>query len=346
MRHPRAPRIDQHHGARRQCAGPEEKNVKSVLRNICVVLLIAAACPALAQSAWPNRPVRVIVPSAPGGAPDVMARLYAQKLTENLGQPFVVENITGAAGIVGTDKVAKSANDGYTLMFGFNQLVTTLPHLYAKLPYDPNRDLTPVIVLAYGPYVWLANNNAPFNNIAELIAYAKANPGKVAYGSIGAGTATHLGGELLAQQAGIDLLHVPYKGRATSDLMAGQIQLALEPNGSAVPFVKDGRVKAIAVASAKRLPALPNVPTVGETLPGYEVSGWQAIWLPGGASKEMVERLNAEFAKVIRDPAFNKRLLELSYIPVANTPAEMSEMIRQETLKWGALIKAKNIHLD
>jgi tripartite-type tricarboxylate transporter receptor subunit TctC len=203
-----------------------------------------------------------------------------------------------------------------------------------------------VIVLAYGPYVWLANNNAPFNNIAELIAYAKANPGKVAYGSIGAGTATHLGGELLAQQAGIELLHVPYKGRATTDLMAGQIQLALEPNGSAVPFVKVGRVKAIAVASAKRLPALPNVPTVGETLPGYEVSGWQAIWLPGGASKEMVERLNAEFAKVIHDPAFNKRLLELSYIPVANTPAEMSEMIRQETLKWGALIKAKNIHLD
>ncbi|MDB5806703.1 MAG: hypothetical protein JWN73_4025 [Betaproteobacteria bacterium] len=321
-------------------------SISRVLRSLCLLLIVTAAGQAPAQSAWPNRPVRVIVPSAPGGAPDVMARLYAQKLSDNLGQPFVVDNITGAAGIVGTDKVAKSAPDGYTIMFGFNQLVTTLPHLYAKLPYDPNKDLTPVIVLAYGPYVWLANNKAPFNTVAELIAYAKANPGKVAYGSIGAGTATHLAGELLAQQAGIDLLHVPYKGRATTDLMAGQIQLALEPNGSAVPFVKDGRLKAIAVASSKRLPALPNVPTVGETLPGYEVSGWQAIWLPGGASKEMVERLNAEFAKVIREPAFNKRLLELSYIPVANTPAEMSEMIRQETAKWGVLIKAKNIHLD
>lgn len=316
------------------------------LLRCAAALCLAVLCTGVLAQAWPSRPVRVIVPSAPGGAPDVMARLYAQKLQENLGQPFVVENITGAAGIVGTEKAAHAAPDGYTFMFGFNQLVTTLPHLYAKLPYDPNKDLAPVIVLAYGPYVWLANNNAPFNTIAELIAYAKANPGKVAYGSIGAGTATHLGGELLAQQAGIDLLHVPYKGRATSDLMAGQIQLALEPNGSAVPFVKDGRVKAIAVASARRLPSLPNVPTVGETLPGYEVSGWQAIWLPGGSSKKMVDRLNAEFAKVIHDPVFNKRLLELSYIPVANTPVEMNEMIKQETAKWGELIKAKNIHLD
>lgn len=316
------------------------------LFNHAVALCLAALCAGAHAQAWPNRPVHVIVPSAPGGAPDVMARLYSQKLADNLHQAFIVENVTGAAGIVGTEKAAKSPPDGYTIMFGFNQLVTTLPHLYSKLPYDPNKDLAPVIVLAYGPYVWLANNNAPFNTVAELIAYAKAHPGKVAYGSIGAGTATHLGGELLAQQAGIELLHVPYKGRATSDLMAGQIQLALEPNGSAVPLVKDGRVKAIAVASAKRLPSLPNVPTVGETLPGYEVSGWQAIWLPGGASKEMVDRLNAEFAKVIHDPAFNKRLLELSYIPVANTPAEMNEMIKQETAKWGALIKAKNIHLD
>jgi tripartite-type tricarboxylate transporter receptor subunit TctC len=316
------------------------------LFNHAAALCLAALCTGAHAQAWPSRPVHVIVPSAPGGAPDVMARLYSQKLSDNLHQSFIVENVTGAAGIVGTEKAAKSPADGYTIMFGFNQLVTTLPHLYAKLPYDPNKDLTPVIVLAYGPYVWLANNNAPFNNIAELVAYAKAHPGKVAYGSIGAGTATHLGGELLAQQAGIELLHVPYKGRATSDLMAGQIQLALEPNGSAVPLVKDGRVKAIAVASAKRLPSLPNVPTVGETLHGYEVSGWQAIWLPGGASKEMVDRLNAEFAKVIHDPAFNKRLLDLSYIPVANSPAEMSEMIKQETAKWGALIKAKNIHLD
>lgn len=308
--------------------------------------LSAATLPARAQAGYPSRPLRIVVPSAVGVAPDIMARLFAQKLSESLGQPVIVDAKPGASGIIGTDLALKGPADGYTLLYGYNQLVSLNPHLFSKLPYDAQRDMQPVTLLATGGYVLLADPAFPANNVSELIALARTKPRSINYASYGPGTFPHLVMELLASAGNIELTHIPYKNSPVPDLMAGQVQLAFEPNGSALPFVKSGKVKALGVSYGKRLPQLPEVPTLAETLPGVEAVGWHGVWVPAGTPPPIVERLHRELVKILKSPEMSKRFTDLSFDIVGNSPAEMAAWIRKESEQWGRVIKAKKIQLD
>jgi tripartite-type tricarboxylate transporter receptor subunit TctC len=309
------------------------------------LVLALGTQPALAQ-AYPTRPIHLIVPSAPGGSPDVLARLLSVPLAEELGQPVIVETVTGAAGIIGTDKVAKAQADGYTLLYGFNQVATMNPPLYKKLPYQPERDLVPLGLTLNLSYMWIANNDFEPRNIAELIKYNRANPGKVNYASTGPGSAAHLGALLLERMTGTRMTHVPYRGNTNSDLIGGVVQLKLDPIAASLGLVKAGRVKVLAVSSPKRLAVLPDVPTVAETVPDYELTGWQGMWAPVGTSPAIVQRLNAAIVKVIQAPEMQKKIQDLGYEPLGSSPKEMADRIHRETASWTAVIKQANITLD
>lgn len=299
------------------------------------------------QSPWPNRPVKVIMPGPPGVGTDVVARLYAHDLQNTLNQPFTVENRPGASGIIGTDAVAKSEPDGSTILFGYNQLVTMNPHLFSKLPYDAERDLVPVSMVGTGSYVLIANNDLPATTLADVVALARKDPGKLAYGSYGLGTAFHLGMELIQDATGTRLTHVPYRGgMMIADVISGQIALGVEPVGSAIPQVKGGKVKAIAVTSTKRVESLPNVPTVAETIPGYELVGWMGIWVPAKTSAALVQKLQGEAIRITKLQETDRRMRELGYEPTGTTGAEMAAIIRKESNQWGQVIKARGIRLD
>ncbi len=301
--------------------------------------------PSQAQ-AYPNKPIRIIVPSAPGGSPDVLARLISQPLGEELGQSLVVETIPGAAGIIGTDKVAKAPADGYTLLYGFNQIATMNPSLYKKLPYQPERDLLPLGLTLNLSYMWIANNDFAPSTIADLTKLNKAKPGSVNYASTGPGSAAHLGGVLLERMTQTQMVHVPYRGNTNPDLLAGVVQLKLDPIAASIGLVKGGKVKVLAVSSPKRLAILPDVPTVAETVPGYELTGWQGLWAPVGTPPAIVQRLNAAIVKVIRSPEMQKRIQELGYEPLGSSPKEMADRIRIETVQWTGIVKQANISLE
>ena len=293
---------------------------------------------------YPSQPIKLIVPSGAGGAADVFARMFAAKMPELIGQPAVVENIGGAGGIVGADRVVKSKPDGYTVLYGISPIAAIVPALQ-KLPYAP-RDLQPVMILTNAPYVWLANAELPARNVPELIAHAKANPGKIAYASTGNGSGAHLGGELLAQIAGISMLHVPFKNTGIPELMGGQVQLKLEPPASAVPHAKAGRLRAIAVSSPKRMAALPDVQAVAETLPGYEVMGWQGLWVPPGTPRAAIDRLRAAFLQGLQLPDVRQRILEVGAEPIGATPEETQAAIDRELAQWTKLIRERGIKAD
>ncbi len=308
-------------------------------------ILIAGAGICHAQP-YPNKAIRVIVPSSPGGSPDVLARLIAGPLSEELGQPLVVEAIPGAAGIIGTDKVAKAAADGYTLLYGFNQIATMNPTLYKKLPYQPERDLAPLGLTLNLSYMWIATSDFAPNTIDELTKLNRAKPGTVNYASTGLGSAAHLGGVLLERMTGTQMIHIPYRSNTNSDLMAGVVQLKLDPVAASIGLVKAGKVKVLAVSSPKRLAVLPDVPTVAETVPGYEMTGWQGFWAPAGTPPAIMQRLNAAIVKVVRAPEMQKRIQELGYEPLGSTPKEMADRIRSETVTWTGIIKQANINIE
>lgn len=307
---------------------------------------LAAAGGAWGQSAWPSRPVRIVMPGPAGIAPDVFARWYANELQKALGQPFTVDNRPGASGILGADAVAKAAPDGTTLLYGYNQLVTMNPHLFSKLPYNAEKDLVPVSLVATGCYVLCAHNNLPASNMREFIALAKKENGRLAYGSYGPGTALHLGMELIQGATGIQLTHVPYKSGPMTDVMSGQIAVALEPAASAVPLVKGGKVKALGITAAKRLEALPEVPPIGDTIPGYELLGWNAFWVPAGTPPAIVQKLQDEAIRISRLPETGQRMRAVGFEPAGTTAQEMAAIIKRESEQMAALIKAKNIRLD
>jgi tripartite-type tricarboxylate transporter receptor subunit TctC len=307
---------------------------------------LAAAGGAWGQSAWPSRPVRIVMPGPAGIAPDVFARWYANELQKALGQPFTVDNRPGASGILGADAVAKAAPDGTTLLYGYNQLVTMNPHLFSKLPYNAEKDLVPVSLVATGCYVLCANNNLPASNMKEFIALAKKENGRLAYGSYGPGTGAHLGMELIQGTAGIQLTHVPYKGGVMTDVMSGQIAVALEPSASAVPLVKGGKLKALGVTSATRLEALPDVRPIGDTIPGYELLGWNAFWVPAGTPPAIVQKLQEEAIRISRLPETGQRMRAVGFEPAGTTAQEMAAIIKRESEQMAALIKAKGIRLD
>jgi tripartite-type tricarboxylate transporter receptor subunit TctC len=319
--------------------------MQRILSRLAVALLAGIVPVLAAAQAWPSKPVKIVVPFAAGGATDVVARLLAQKLSEAWGQSVVVENRGGAGGNIGADVVAKSPADGYTLLMTSGSIVTANPHMYKAMPFDAARDLVAITNVASGPQLIAVSNNVPARDLKELIAYAKANPGKVNFGSAGIGTQTHLAAENFAYAAGLDLTHVPYKGEsaAITDLIGGQIQMATPNFGAAVGFVRDGKIRAFAVTSRERNAQLPDVPAAAEVLPGFENSGWFGLMAPAGAPRDVIERIWRDCAKILLSDDFRPRLAQQGMAPVANSPAEFAAAIREESARWAKVIRERGL---
>jgi tripartite-type tricarboxylate transporter receptor subunit TctC len=315
---------------------------RSLLR--LAALLVLAPSLAFAQT-WPAKTVKIVVPFAAGGATDVVARLLAQKLTEAWGQTVVVENRGGAGGNIGADAVAKSPADGYTLLMTSGSIVTANPHMYKQMPFDAARDLVAITNVASGPQLIAVHPGVPVKDLRELIAYAKLNPKKINFGSAGIGTQTHLAAENFAYSAGLDLTHVPYKGEsaAITDLMGGQIQLVTPNFGAAVGFVKDGKLRALAVTSRERNAQLPDVPAASEVLPGFENAGWFGLMAPAGTPREVIDRVQRDSAKILLSDEFRAKLTQQGMVPVANTPAEFAAAIREESARWAKVIQERGL---
>jgi tripartite-type tricarboxylate transporter receptor subunit TctC len=315
------------------------------------LLLLTTAC-AHAQDrviAYPVKSVRIIAGSAPGGAVDFIGRLAAQKLTEALAQPFVVEQRTGASGSIATEYVAKSAPDGYTLASASMATLCVVPHLYSKIGYDSVKDFAPVTVVAAGPFMFVVHPSLPARNLKELIALAKANPGKLTFGTAGTGSVSHLGIELLKSMAHVDFLHIPYKGVAPAmiALFGGETALMYDPVLTSLPHVKAGKIRALAVGAARRTPQLPDLPTVAEAgLPGFEATSWFGLVAPAATPRDVVSRLNAALVKTIGEKDVALRLLTQGMEPVLNTPEQFAEIIRQDLPRWGKVVRAAGLKAE
>lgn len=302
---------------------------------------------ALAQS-YPAKPIRLIVPYAPGGGVDIVARTVGQELGKRINQSIVVENRTGAGGNIGSEAVAKAPPDGYTLLMA-SPANTINSSLYTKMPYDPMRDLTPIALIASVPTVLLANRSLPVQNVKQLIALAKARPGALTYGSGGSGTTEHLAGEMFKSLAGIDMLHVPYKGGAQvlTDLLGGQIALMFVNQVFALPHVKAGKVKALGVASGERSAALPDVPTFAEAgFADFKVSVWWGVMGPAGLPKDIVVQLNREIVAALASSEMKERLQSLSARPIGGTPDQFAAFFAEETARWARVVKGSGAKVD
>ena len=324
--------------------------MRTLFRSFLLACAALATFSATAQGAanFPSRPIKIVVPFAPGGTTDLLARLLGQRLSAAWGQPVVVENRPGAGATVGADMVAKSAPDGYTLLMGATHH-TIAQNVYGKVPYHFGRDFAPVTIVALVPNMVVVNADVPARTIQELIALAKAQPGRLNYGSAGAGTAHHLIGEMFKLRAGIDLVHVPYKGSspAVADLLGGQIQLMFDTVTSGLPQVKAGKTRALAVTTAKRSSALPEVPTLAETvLPGFDVGTWFGILAPAATPPEIVAKLNAAMVKIINLPDVQAQLLEMGSEPVGNTPAQMGAQIKAELEAFESVVKQIKLTIE
>lgn len=320
--------------------------MKSALfKSALVVLLLALASAAMAQ-AWPGRPVRIIVPFAPGGTTDVVARIVGQQLGELWGQAVLVENRAGAGGNIGADLVAKSAPDGYTVLMASGSIFTVNPSLYKSMPFDAQKDFIAVTNVATGPMLVVIHPSVAANNIKELIALAKAKPNALNFGSAGVGSQVHMAAENFASAAAIDIQHVPYKGEALAynDLIAGQIQMMVGNMAAAVGFVNAGKIKALAVTSKRRAAMLPNVPTVAESgLPEFENSGWFGFMLPAGTPKAIVDKLQRDTAKVLDTASMRGRFYVQGITPVGNQPEEFEKAIRAEAQVWKNVIANRKL---
>jgi tripartite-type tricarboxylate transporter receptor subunit TctC len=298
---------------------------------------------------YPDKPIRLVVPFPAGGTTDILARAVGQKLGEHLGQQVVVDNKPGAGGNIGSDIVAKSAPDGYTLVMGTVGTHAINASLYKKMPYDHIKDFVPVSLVALVPNILVVHPSVPANSVKELIAYAKANPGKLNFASSGNGTSIHLSGELFKTTAGVEMTHVPYKGSApaVTDLLGGQVQLMFDNMPSALPHVKAGKLKALGVTTAKRFPAAPDIPAIAEAgVPGYEASSWFGVLAPAGTPKEIVNKLSSEIAKILQTPEIKERLLSQGAEPVGNTPDQFAAFIKAETAKWAKVVKESGATVD
>jgi tripartite-type tricarboxylate transporter receptor subunit TctC len=315
------------------------------------LLFVFLQCMALAAAAqdWPAKPIRLIVPFAPGGATDIPARLLAPKLQEALGQPVLVENRPGAGGIVGIQAAAQSAPDGYTWLVATNGELVMNPSIYPKLPYDPFKDFVAVSIIIESPMMLVTSASSPFNSLADILAAAKAKPGSITYATAGTGSTSHVLTEMLAQQAGVQLLHVPYKGGAPASAATsnGEVNMGLLNLGSAVNFVKGGKAKALAVTSAKRNPNFPDWPTAIEAgVPGFVESIWIGMAAPAGVPRAMVDRMSAEIARAVKLPDVRERLVQLGNDPLGTTPEEAAARIKREFPRFAAAIKAAHIKAD
>ncbi|MBI4191557.1 MAG: tripartite tricarboxylate transporter substrate binding protein [Betaproteobacteria bacterium] len=307
---------------------------------IWALLIACASANAFAQD-YPNRPIRFIVTFLPGGPADTVSRLIASKLTDAWRQQVVIDNRAGANGIIGSELGARAAPDGYTMLY-INTSFTINTSLYPKLPYDPVKDLTPVTPMAAGPAMLVVGLSVPVRSVQELIALAKAKPGELSYGSSGNGSPSHLSVELLKREAKIDILHVPYKGAAgvVTDMFAGQIQMTMSTIAAVLPYVKANRLRALAVTSAKRWPATPDVPTIAEAaVPGYVQSNWHGIAMPAGAPSAIVAKVNAELARIARLPDVRERLDALGMAPLSMPPTEFAAFVKADIGNWAKVVK-------
>jgi tripartite-type tricarboxylate transporter receptor subunit TctC len=312
-------------------------------------LLALAAIPAAAQAPYPSKPLRFIVPFPPGGATDIITRVIAQKLSEQVGQPVIVENRPGAGGAIGSDLVAKAAPDGYTLLMATTSTHSIGPTLNPKTPYNVERDFAPVSELATSTNVLVVSPALGVGSVKELIAAAKARPGQLNFASSGTGTIVHLTGELFKSMAGIDVVHVPYKGTALAqpDLMSGQVSMIFDNIVSAMPNLKAGKVKALAVTGRKRSALLPELPTVSEAgVPGFASDAYFAVFVPAATPRPIVERLNAELVKALQNPEVREQLARQGAEPVGGTPAALAATVKAETEKWARVIKQANVKLE
>jgi len=310
--------------------------------------LASIAMPAQAQT-YPTKPIRLVVPFPAGGTTDILARAVAQKLSETLGQQVIVDNRPGAGGNIGSELVARSAPDGYTLLMGTVGTHAINVSLYPKLPYDPVKDFTPIVLVAGVPNVLVVNPSLPARSVAELIAYAKANPGKLNFASSGSGTSIHLSGELFKVLTGVQMTHVPYKGSAPAltDLVGGQVQLMFDNLPSSLAFIKAGKLRALAVTSKTRAAALPDVPTMVEAgVPDFEASSWFGILAPAGTPRDIVVRINAEVAKWLATPDAREKLAGQGAIAAGGAPEDFARHIASETAKWARVVKASGAKVE
>ncbi|QKH39220.1 tripartite tricarboxylate transporter substrate binding protein [Achromobacter pestifer] len=323
---------------------------KALLRSFGLACSFAAVLPsAHAEAVYPAKPIRLVVAFSPGGSADILARLLAERMAENLGKPVIVENKAGASGNIGGDFVARSAPDGYTLLLASAGPTVINPSLYSNMPYEPATDLAPVSLLIKDYNLMVINASIPARNLKEFIAYAKSHPGKLSFGSPGTGTPAHLAGELLNQRAGTELLHVPYKGTgpAITDLLAGHITMMIDNMPPLLPYVQSGKLRALAVASQARAESMPDVPTAKEAgLDGYVVTAWKGLMVPAGTPGPVIERLHVAVTQALASPEMKKRLVELGAEPVGGSPAQFAEQIRNDTAWWAALIKSTGTTLD
>jgi tripartite-type tricarboxylate transporter receptor subunit TctC len=314
-----------------------------------LLLIFGGTAPIALAQGYPTKSIRMLVGFPPGGGTDIIGRIVAQKLADALGQQVIVDNRGGASGQLAAELVAKAPPDGYTIMMAHIAAISILPSLISKLPYDAQKDFAPVSLSAIGPNLLVVHPSVPARSVKELIALAKARPGQLQYASPGAGTVQHLAGELFKLQAKVDMLHIPYKGSGQSivDLISGQVHLDFDAVPPVINYVRQGRLRALAVTSAKRFSLLPDMPTVEEAgVKGFDMSTWWGIVAPGGVSKEVVNKLNAEMVKAIRQPDTKEKIAGVGADTVGNTPEEFAAFIRSETEKYARIVKAGNIKLD
>jgi tripartite-type tricarboxylate transporter receptor subunit TctC len=319
----------------------------NAIRALCAAAtLLGMVASAGAQTNYPDKPVRLIVGFTAGSATDITGRIFAQKFSEAWGVPVTVENITGSSGSIGADRLAKSPPDGYTLMWSGNAAITITPNLQGT-PYDPARDLAPISLALMMPSVLAVNNDVPAKNFKELIALAKAQPGKLSYATPGVGTPQHIAGEMLRAQAGIDIVHVPYRGAVFTDVIGGRVTMAFQNAGALVPAVREGQLRGIAVTSLKRSSSLPDLPTVDESgFPGFEAISWFGLFAPAGTAATIVAKVHSEAIKVLAQPEMRAKFAQLGLDVVGNSPEELGKVVKEDLGKWAKVIKDAGIKAE
>ena len=319
-------------------------------RVVCATLAVLLSFPVLAaEQAYPSKPIRLVVPFPAGGSLDVVARAIGQKLTEAWGQPVVIDNRPGAGGNIGADLVAKSAPDGYTILEGALSTHAVNVSLYNKMPYDPIKDFAPITLVAVTPNVLVLNASYPVNSVPELLAYARANPGKLSFGSGSNGSAGHLAGELFKTEAGVDMVHIPYKGGAPAlqALLAGDTQLMFDNLANAAAQIKAGKLKALAVTTAKRSSLMPELPTLSETgLPGFDIYTWWGFMAPAGTPKEIIAKWNAEVTRILNSPEMKAFFAQQGAEPAPDSPEQFAALIRSEISKYARIVKQSGAKVD
>jgi tripartite-type tricarboxylate transporter receptor subunit TctC len=311
-------------------------------------MLFAFACMSTASAqSYPNHPIRVIIPWPPGQATDLAARMVSEKLVPVLGQPLLMDNKPGAGGTIGAEAASKTPADGYTLLAGSSGPISISPNVQ-KVGYDPLKDFAPISLLAVNSYVLVVNPSVPAKNVPELIALLRANPGKYSFSSSGSGASSHLASVLFNSMASVSAVHVPYKGSSPSvtDLVSGQVTYTMETVPAVISFVKSGRLRALGVSSAKRSTAMPELPTIADDLPGYEMSGWIGLMAPAGMPREISERLSREVRKILEIPEIKERFLALGQEPAGNTPEEYAEFLKRQNDRYASIVKQADLKLD